>query len=196
MTGTPAGPSTTTPDHVIPLTLHRHPRLLACAPPLAAATALVGIAAIGGVTASVATALALAAAAAAVDARTGSVPDALVVATAVPVVAAGVLGGSPGQVATGAALFAAPLFVVHVIAPGAMGFGDVKLALALGAGVGLFEPLLSVVALAVAAAGAVAFGIARSRSEAPFAPALVVGTACAVLAHGPLTAALTGGAPS
>ena len=51
----------------------------------------------------------------------------------------------------GAALMAAPLLVLHLVSPPSMGFGDVKLALLLGAAVGVLDWQLAIPALALAA---------------------------------------------
>lgn len=110
---------------------------------------------------------------------------------AVALVAASLLGGGLARLVhalLGAALSFAVLFVLHLISPRGMGFGDVRLAGFLGmflgwlslaqVGVGLFLAfaLGSVVGLALVAAGA------RSmRSRLPFAPFLCAGSFIAVL---------------
>jgi len=82
-------------------------------------------------------------------------------------------------VGSGAAILAGPLLVAHLASPAAMGFGDVKLAVALGAALGLVDPTLGVVALCVASATTAVAGIALRRGALPFGPGLVVGTTAA-----------------
>ncbi len=141
----------------------------------------------------VALAVSIAAMAATVDARSGRIPDAIVATAVVPtvvVVAAAVASGNGGQ-AVGAAVlgalaFAAPLFIAHVVSPPAIGFGDVKLAAALGAALGLIAPGLGLVALCIAAAATAAFGVAARRTTLPFGPGLVLGAIVALFIAGQL----------
>jgi len=69
---------------------------------------------------------------------------------------------------------------VHLVAPAAMGFGDVKLAVALGAGLGVLEPRLAVLALAIASGLTLLVAACSRRSAMPFAPGLVLGAAAAM----------------
>ncbi len=133
-------------------------------------------------------ALAVCTVAAVVDTVSRRIPDRLVLASLVPVAIGLVLLGVAGDarvalltVPAGAVLFALPLAVVHLIVPSAMGFGDVKLALALGAALGLVEWRLAIVALCLASGLTVAVAIARRRPTMPFAPGLVVGAALALV---------------
>lgn len=139
----------------------------------------------------VAVALAFAGWAAVTDAETGLIPDRLVLLAVVP--SALVLGrevavGGGASAAQGAAIgllaFAGPLLVVHIASPGAMGFGDVKLAAALGAAIGLVDPRSAVLGLCIASAVALTTGVARRRSTVPFGPGLVLGATLSVVVFG------------
>ena len=138
-------------------------------------------------------ALAIGASAAIVDARSGRIPNLLVAAAALPtmalVIALAIRGSGVAAlvaVSLGSLACAGPIFVIHLCSPAAMGFGDVKLAAALGAALGLVEPRLGLLALCLAAAVTVAVGVARRRSTLPFGPGLVLGAAMALLIAGQL----------
>jgi len=178
--------------------------------PVAAALvgALVGVAAVAVIAAvtgwgwsGVATSAALVPAciAAAVDLRTRRLPDILVAlcaATAVFVTV--VVRGGAGFVMAlvGAACLALLLLVVHAAAPAALGFGDVKLGGALGASLGVVSPdtvtalLLGLVALSVASGIGLVVAVVIRRRDVAFGPALVAGTAVALMSADQL-----GGAP-
>ena len=132
-------------------------------------------------------ALVTAAFAAAIDWRTHRVPDALVGFTVVPVLLALVVversAHRLSELLVGAALMALPLLVVHMVAPAAMGFGDVKLAAALGTALGVTTPSLALPALAAAAGLTLLVACCTRRVAVPFAPGLVLG-AGAVMALG------------
>ena len=179
------------------LTTHRRAPLAAgVVGALASLAVAIGVAG-GPVAAVVIAALVPAAAAAVVDARTGRLPNALVFATLVPPVAVlsgELLTGHGGSafvsLAAGAVVFAGPILVVHLVSPAAMGFGDVKLAAALGATLGLVDPRAGLVALCLATAGTAAVGLVARRSSMPLGPGLVVGAAGALI-----LAARFGGSP-
>lgn len=127
-------------------------------------------------------------AAAAVDVSDGRIPDRLVLASIVPtivVLVAQVVSGDGQAAAAGAVLgvvlFAGPLLVVHLAVPHALGFGDVKLAVSLGAALGLVEWRYALAALCLASGTTAAVAVARRRPAMPFAPGLVVGVALVVL---------------
>ena len=131
--------------------------------------------------------LVLGAWAAAVDARERRVPDRLVVAAALPIAAVLAVSatGRPGSpsvaaVVAGAVLLAGPVFAVHLVAPTSMGFGDVKLAVVLGAAVGAVDWRWSMAALCVACALTVFVGMVRRAAVLPFAPGLVAGAVVAI----------------
>lgn len=136
----------------------------------------------------VAFALAFALAAALVDVQERRIPDALVIAiagTAVVMLARESFDGH-GAAATGSILLAAaamsvPVIVVHLVDPAAMGFGDVKLAAALGAVVGLADWRWAMVALCIASGATAAVGLIRRSRDLPFAPGLVAGTIVALV---------------
>jgi leader peptidase (prepilin peptidase)/N-methyltransferase len=91
--------------------------------------------------------------------------------------------GSLGDLTRGALLMGMPVLVLHLCSPASMGFGDVKLALLLGATVGAFDWLLAVPALTLAAGSTASVGVAMRARHVPFAPGLVGGTLIALLAH-------------
>ena len=131
-----------------------------------------------------AAALVPAVAAALADQRTNRVPNALVALAIVPTLVAVRLADHPAHLLTSLALgvgaMALPLLVVHLVAPAAMGFGDVKLAVALGAGLGVLEPTLAVLALAIASGLTLLVAACSRRSAMPFAPGLVLGATAAM----------------
>lgn len=139
-----------------------------------------------GTPVAVAGALAAGAAAASVDLRTRRLPNRMVALTAgmagIGVVVAS-LEDAPAS-AIGAGLgalgFAGPLLVTHLVTPGAIGFGDVKLAGALGIALGLVDPRLGLLALCIASGTTAAAGIAARRNALPLGPGLVVGSLLAV----------------
>lgn len=162
------------------------------------AVVAVAVAAVAGSQAAVVVAIVAlvpAAVAATVDVRSRIVPDRLVLLTALPpLLVAATAAASATAVVAGSLVLAAPLFVAHVVSPGSMGFGDVKLGAALGAVIGLAEPRLALVALCIATAGAACAAVIRRRPDVPFAPALVIGAVATLLVAHPLTPLLTGGA--
>lgn len=145
---------------------------------------------LGGDLVAVTGALAMGTAAASVDLRTHRIPNRMVALSAGAAgigVAVASLQGAPGSAAgasTGALCFAGPLFVTHVIAPRAIGFGDVKLAAALGLALGLIDPRLGILALCLASGTTAATGIVARRSTLPLGPGLIVGSLLAVALAG------------
>ncbi len=95
--------------------------------------------------------------------------------------------------ATGAGVFSGFLFLMFVVYPKGLGFGDVKLGIALGALVGWVQPTwfdaLRVTlwaifgALILGAVGGMLWNLVmkRGRAEVPFGPALVVGSAVTII---------------
>lgn len=129
--------------------------------------------------------------AAVVDARSGRLPDRLLALAAVPLIGlllheAGTGHGSEAlRVAVlGAVACAGPMFLVHVAAPRALGFGDVKLGALLGAALGLIDPRLGLVVVCVAAAATSGVGLARHRESLPLGPGLVLGAAVTLVTFG------------
>ena len=86
----------------------------------------------------------------------------------------------------------AVLFVIHLVSPGGMGFGDVRLAALLGLFLGWLGPAhvplgLFLGFVAGGVAGVVALARGRSRKASlPFVPFLAVGTAAAVFFGAPI----------
>lgn len=126
--------------------------------------------------------------AAVVDTVSHRIPDPLVLVSLGPVavviaieIVAGDARTAVPAVLAGAALFAGPLLAAHLVAPAALGFGDVKLAVALGAALGMVEWRYTITALCLASGLTAAVAIVRRRPALPFAPGLVAGTALVVL---------------
>lgn len=141
----------------------------------------------------VALSLGSASVAAVVDARSGRIPDHLVAVAALPVtvvvlaeIASGHGGAALVAVSLGSAAAAGPLLLAHLVTPAAIGFGDVKLAFALGSMLGLVDPLLGLVALCVACGAAAAFGLSTRRPTVPLGPGLVLGAIAALAIAGQL----------
>ena len=120
--------------------------------------------------------------AALIDARAGRLPDAVVVPGLLYTVAAATSAGRGGGAVAGAALFCLPMLATHLARPAGLGFGDVKFASVLGAGIGVVRPALVLPAFLLAAAlhitACLAAG-ARGRLV-PFGPALSLGSAIVV----------------
>ena len=137
--------------------------------------------------------------AAAADVRERRVPNAVVlvgaVATAVLVPLAGAIDGRLRATVVGAAIgalcFAGPLLVVHLASSG-VGFGDVKLGMVLGAGLGAGHVVLAPLALLAACAAAILRRVVvrRLRGAEPFGPAIAAGACIVLVAARPLVAAL------
>ena len=124
-----------------------------------------------------------AAAAAAVDWRSRRIPDLLVVLGSIPPLLVLLLAGDPtllASVALGTAVMAVPLLLLHLVAPAAMGFGDVKLAAVLGATLGVVDAELAVPALAIASGLTLVAAVWERRSAIAFGPGLVTGSALAL----------------
>ena len=142
---------------------------------------------------SVGLAVALAAFPAAVDARTSRIPDRLLVWSTVPTltVIAHEFGNRRGAstalaVILGVLGFAGPIFIVHLVSPASLGFGDVKLAAALGAALGLIDPGLGLFALCIASGVTCVAGLVGRRQALAFGPGLVVGAVVALAVAGQL----------
>ncbi|MEL6893860.1 MAG: A24 family peptidase [Actinomycetota bacterium] len=138
--------------------------------------------------------------AAAFDIHHQRLPDRMVAAAAASLVLAGVAeriigtrlsSASITDVAVGVLALAGPLLAVNLISPAAMGFGDVKAGVVLGAALGLGTPATTppsslpipttaLVGLMAACALGAAVGLLRRRRHLPFGPALVLGAAIAL----------------
>jgi len=140
-----------------------------------------------------------AALAAHIDITSQRLPDHLVLLALVPTVVATVAESSAvgmpeavGAVALGMLAMGCAPFVTHGCVPAALGFGDVKLSLALGASLGTWAPVLGLAALAAASLIAVAESLVRRRGTVAFGPALVAGFVFTAAFASPLTARLGG----
>ncbi len=85
-----------------------------------------------------------------------------------------------GDVFVGMGAMVIPLLAIHLVAPKAMGFGDVKIGVVLGAGLGLVDPSYSLIALLIASAGTAAVGLVRRLDRLPFGPGLIIGSSLAL----------------
>ena len=65
---------------------------------------------------------------------------------------------------------ALPLLLMHLASPSSMGFGDVKLAVVVGAAVGAADWQLALPALALAAGATATVGIVERLRHVPFGP--------------------------
>jgi leader peptidase (prepilin peptidase) / N-methyltransferase len=127
------------------------------------------------------------------DAAMDRIPDQLVIIAVIPIaiaLAIAIAGGNGADALPGIALgtlgLAGPVLVAHVVSPGSMGFGDVKLAAALGAAVGLVDPRSSLAALCIASGTTAVVALVRHRSTIPFGPGLVLGAASALVLVQPI----------
>lgn len=118
-------------------------------------------------------------AAAIFDAQYRRLPDRFTIVAGVAVTGAAVVAATTEPV-LGAVAFTVPLLLVHLIDPVAMGFGDVKIAVVLGAACGIVDWRLSLVALLGAAAAASVMAAARRVNSIAFGPALVGATVIVV----------------
>jgi leader peptidase (prepilin peptidase)/N-methyltransferase len=158
----------------------------------------VATAALGPLGVALGAVLAILVPAAVADLRRTTLPDRLVMRAGVTGVITGMICGvthgwqPAGAAVGGAAALAAPVLALHAIDPDSMGFGDVKLAAALGIPIGLVEWRLAIVVLLVAAALGIAHAAGGRHRTVPFGAALVAATAVVVVAA---SAADLGGDP-
>ena len=152
------------------------------------ALAVAGIACAAGLAPAPALAVAVLSPAALVDIREQRLPDHWVLAAAIVLLtttAAATLAGeapAPTSVTAGAVAMAVPLLALHLASPDAMGFGDVKAALVLGAALGSVDWRLGLVALSIASALASVVGLGRRLDTIAFGPFLVVAAAVTLVA--------------
>ena len=95
----------------------------------------------------------------------------------------------------GAGLYFGFLFVTHMVSPGGMGFGDVRLALLLGLYLGRLDIMLTAVGLFLACIFGVIMGLGVRRAtngqrHFPFGPGLALGTMVAIWFWSPILAGL------
>lgn len=87
------------------------------------------------------------------------------------------------HIAGGSLTMTLPILFLHLLSPTSMGFGDVKVAVVLGAALGVLNWQLALVALTLAAGiGATVGTLCRSRTIA-FGPYLLIGTTIALAAN-------------
>jgi leader peptidase (prepilin peptidase)/N-methyltransferase len=143
--------------------------------------------------------------AAVIDVEQRRLPDGWVLAALVTLLAAISIGTAVsgpddvtvGGLAGGALTMGLPVLLLHLVSPAAMGFGDVKAAVVLGAAVGTIDWRLGAVALCLAALVGGVVGVVGRRRTIPFGPFLVFGAWATVLAHAPIVdAVFTNGAAS
>lgn len=94
--------------------------------------------------------------------------------------------GQPVDIASaglGAIVLAGPMLALHLLSPSAMGFGDVKAGIVLGACLGAIDWQLALAGLALAAGATSVTAIIRNRSIVAFGPGLVAGSLIALAAH-------------
>ncbi|MET0700327.1 MAG: A24 family peptidase [Mycobacterium sp.] len=115
------------------------------------------------------------------DIREHRLPNALTVPAAVAIPAGAAMCGHGLPAVGGAAALAGVYFVVHLVSPAAMGAGDVKLAVSLGALTGAF----GVDVWALAALGApvltAVWGLIGRLRRVPHGPSMCLATLVAVL---------------
>ncbi|MCH9669221.1 MAG: A24 family peptidase [Actinomycetia bacterium] len=118
------------------------------------------------------------------DIRRRRLPNLLTLPGAALVMAGAALTGHGAMAFAGAAAMFAIYAVVHLVAPQAMGAGDVKLALGLGALTGPFGPDVWLLAVLGASLGTALLGLIRllggDRSPLPHGPSMCIAAASAV----------------
>ena len=139
-----------------------------------------------GVAAGSAISVAMLVPAATVDIVEQRLPNQIIAASALALAIGFVFNSSDvlaSNVMLGLALLAGPLLLLHLLAPGSMGFGDVKMALVLGAAVGAVHWQLALVTIALAAGATATVALLRRMNEIAFGPGLVGAAAFSLLAH-------------
>ena len=123
-------------------------------------------------------------AAAVIDIATRRLPNRLVGSGAVIAAFIAVATHSTVDAAIGAAVFCTPLLIAHLIDPGGLGFGDVKLGAALGIAVGSVDWRFVLPALGTACVAALVWAVVRRVRSVAFGPALVGGAATMLVIGG------------
>lgn len=194
----PAGSSSVTADPGEFSTVAAAGLLIVAVLATTAVTAAIATAALGPVGTAIAAVVAASVPAALHDVRHGNLPDRLLAWAGITGVITIMIcvvthGWQPaGAAVGGAAALAAPVLTLHALDPHSMGFGDVKLAGALGLGLGLADWRLALVTLLVGATLALAHAAAARRTSVPFGAALVAAAAVVLVAA---SAAHLGGDP-
>ena len=127
--------------------------------------------------------------AATVDLREHRLPDRLVAVgglTLLVALALATAGGEPwptASVLAGLVAASSPLVFIHLGSPPAMGFGDVKASVVLGAAMGVVDWRLSIVMLMLAAGSAALLGLTLRVKTMAFGPALVASAGATLSVH-------------
>lgn len=139
-----------------------------------------------GVPAASSISVALLVPAATVDIVEKRLPNQIIAASALALAVGFALNSSSvlaSNVMLGSALLAGPLLFLHLLSPGSMGFGDVKMALVLGAAVGAVHWQLALATIALAAGATATVALLRRMTEIAFGPGLVGAAAFSLLAQ-------------
>lgn len=156
--------------------------------PAIAIVALVAIAAIDPTLGPAALTVVILVPAAIVDLHERRIPDRMVFAALFVLLASAAVASTTGAavgvrgLAAGAVLMGGPILALHLVSPAAMGFGDVKASIVLGAGLGTVDWRLGLLAVSVAAAAGALVGLGRRVQTIAFGPFLVFGSFVALAA--------------
>lgn len=123
------------------------------------------------------------------DVRTRRLPNPLTLTGAAVILAAAAATGQLRPALVGAALLAGGYLLVHLVAPAAMGGGDVKLAVGLGAVTGIAGPGVWLAAAvgafaATAVAGVALVAVGRGTASLPHGPSMCLATVLALAVGG------------
>lgn len=118
------------------------------------------------------------------DLRSRRLPNVLTLPGAIVVAAVAAVSGRGTAAAVGALALAGAYLLVHLVSPAAMGAGDVKLALGIGALSGAFGAAAWMVAALGAPLLTALWGLLSRRSVLPHGPAMCLATAVAVAMAG------------
>jgi leader peptidase (prepilin peptidase)/N-methyltransferase len=117
------------------------------------------------------------------DIRERRLPNWLTMPGAVVIIAAAAMHGRGGPAVLGAVVLFAVYVVVHLASPAAMGAGDVKLAIGIGALTGAFGTdvwvLAAIGAPLLTAGGAIVAALRRSGPTVPHGPSMCLAAATA-----------------
>ncbi|WP_345341825.1 A24 family peptidase [Rhodococcus olei] len=122
-----------------------------------------------------------------IDVRTRRLPNLLTLPGAAVILAVAAVAGHPRAAVTGAVLLAGLYLVAHLVAPAALGGGDVKLAIGLGAVTGVAGAQVWLAAAVgafalTAAAGVGAPVLGRRVRSLPHGPSMCLATVLALAA--------------
>ncbi|OBH01421.1 MULTISPECIES: A24 family peptidase [unclassified Mycobacterium] len=114
------------------------------------------------------------------DVRSRRLPNALTLPGAAAILVAAALAGRGLAALAGAAALSGTYLLVHLLAPAAMGAGDVKLAIGLGGLAGCFGPDVWFLAALGAPLSTALWGLLRGPGAVPHGPSMCLATAGAV----------------